>query len=89
MSLIDKVIKASARPKSFWMMLMLCFAAPILGLPYVLLVDGQLIQHTAGGFLFFLALIAVAFLLLVYYLVGTATGKYRDLEGRSWSELPW
>lgn len=70
-------------------MFLLCFAAPLIGLPYVLLVSSQLIQHTFGGFLFFLALMAVAFLLLVYYLVGTATGKYRDLEGRSWSELPW
>jgi len=89
MSLIDKAVKTSARPKSFWVLFVLCFAAPIIGLPYVLLVNNQLIPHATGGFLFFLGLIAVAFLLLVYYLVGMASGKYRDLEGQSWSELPW
>ena len=70
-------------------MFVVCFLAPVNGLPYVLLVNYGFMGHSAFGFLFFLALIALGFCLFFYYLAGMIAGKYKDLEGRSWSELPW
>lgn len=89
MSVIDKMIRSAARPKSFWAMFALGLFAPLIGLPYILLVNHGFIDHSVYGFLFFLVLIAIGFCLFFYYLAGMAAGKYKDLGGRSWSELPW
>ena len=70
-------------------MLAICFLAPIIALLYLILVHYGLIEHTNLGFRFFLAIIVLAWGLLLYYIRGRLAGKYRDLEGRSWSELPW
>jgi len=89
MSLIDQAIKSAARPKSFWAMFAVCLFAPIIALPYVLLVNYGLIRHTLLGFSFFLALFFIAACFFLYYFIGLLTGRYRGLKGRSWSELPW
>jgi hypothetical protein len=89
MSLLDKIIRSAARPKSFWAMFAVCFSAPIIALPYVLLVNYGVIRHTMLGFLFFVAWILLAACFLFQYLSGLLAGKYRDLKGLSWSELPW
>ena len=89
MSLFDKAIRAAARPKSFWAMFAICFSAPILALPYLLLVTAGVIQHNALGFSFFLALIIAAFCFMLYYVNGLLAGRYRDPKGRPWSDLPW
>lgn len=70
-------------------MFAICIVGPIIALPYLLLVNYGLIQHTLTGFLFFLALILTAGFFLLYYLNGLLAGRYRDLKGLSWSELPW
>ena len=70
-------------------MLAVGFLAPIIALPYLLLLHYGVIEHTILGFRFFLAVIVLAWGLLLYYIRGRLAGKYRDLEGRSWSELPW
>ena len=89
MSLFDKAIRTSSRPKSFWVAFAIGFATPVLGLPYVLLVNFGLINHSLTGFLFFLALIVLGFCFLAYYMAAQISGKYKDLRNLSWSELPW
>jgi hypothetical protein len=89
MSLLEKAIRSGARPKSFWVMLAICIIAPIIGLPYFLLVQYGLIHHTMTGFLFFFALILVAWFFFLYYVNGLFAGRYRGLKGMSWSQLPW
>ena len=70
-------------------MFAICLFAPIVALPYVLLVNYGLIHHTILGFLFFLALILVAACFFLFYVNGLLAGRYRGLKGLSWSELPW
>lgn len=70
-------------------MFAICIFGPISALPYVLLVNYGLIQHTTTGFLFFLAQMLMAVILALYYLNGLLAGRYRGLKGLSWSELPW
>jgi hypothetical protein len=89
MSLIDKIIRSASRPKSFWIAFAIALAAPVLGLPYVLLVNYGLINHSLTGFLFFLVLIVLAFCFIAFYMAGQISGKYKGLRDRSWSELPW
>ena len=89
MSLIDRAVRAGARPRSLWVALAIGFFAPLIALPYLLLVNFGVINHTLGGLLFFLALIIADFAFISYYVVGRTSGKYRELKGRSWSELPW
>jgi uncharacterized RDD family membrane protein YckC len=89
MSLVDRMIRSAARPKSFWAMLAVCALAPVLAFPYILLVNGGVISHSVYGFVFFLGMIFSGFCLLLYYQAGMLSGRYNDLEGRAWSELPW
>ena len=74
MSLIDKAVRAGARPKSFWAALAIGFFAPLVALPYLLLVNFGVISHTLSGFLFFLALIIAGFAFISYYVVGLTSG---------------
>jgi hypothetical protein len=70
-------------------MFAICLLAPVIALPYILLVNYGLIRHTMFGFSFFLVLILVAACFLFYYVNGLLAGRYRNLKGLSWSELPW
>jgi hypothetical protein len=89
MSLIDKIIRTSLRPRSFWIAFLIGAVAPVIALPYVILVNSGVINHGLFGFFFFVVLWLVAFASLIYYYYGQLRGRYKDLSGRSWSELPW
>ena len=87
--MLTKTIQSAGRPKSFWIAFALCSLLPLIGLLYMLLLHYGHIEHTILGFLFFLTLILVATCFMAYYFVGMVSGKYRNLKGLRWAELPW
>lgn len=82
-------IKNLGKPRSWLVFAAACLAALLLGgLSVGLYFAGV---HAAGriGFWIVVSCWVVAVLSCMSYFVGQVSGRYRDLRGKGWAELPW
>ena len=94
--MIDKLIRKLGKPKSFLVMFAICLMCAVFALLVLLLHFSGLASLeniSPKAVLVFVPIFLSMWLTLmvcmgVYY-VGQLSGKYSDLEGRGWGDLPW
>ena len=93
---MDRLIKKLGKPKSFLVFFSVCLACGFiaavgLGLHFVFHVSFPPIGPGAVKTIVHIGLFCwlTCIVCLLYYYLGQLAGKYEDLKGRGWSELPW
>lgn len=86
---MQDIIKRLGKPRSFLVSGMAVIICIVVVAPCVLL--GYLGNERAAlvGFFVGVGCWAVFMTSLLSYIVGQSAGRYRNLGGKSWSELPW
>ena len=86
---MQTLIQKLGKPRSFLVFAAACLAGVLLGALCVGLYFAGL--QTAGrvGFWVIVVSWAVAGFSGLSYFVGQFSGRYRDLQGKSWADLPW
>ena len=88
-SIMQSFIKQLGKPRSWLVFAAACVVGVVAGASCVALYFAGV--HMAGRIGFWLAVAcwAVAALSCLSYFAGLASGRYRDLQGKGWAELPW
>jgi len=83
------LIRKLGKPRSFLVFAAACLAGLLLGSLCVLLYFAGLEAAGRAGVWVVVACWATAAFSCLSYFFGQLSGRYRNLQGKGWSELPW
>jgi hypothetical protein len=86
---MQTLIQKLGKPRSFLIFAAACVAGLLLGGLCVGLYFAGLQIAGRIGFWIIVICWAVAGLSCLSYLIGQFSGRYRNLQGKGWTELPW
>ena len=89
-TILNNLVKRAGKPRSFWLLAASCVLGLVVGVHAVALQS----LGAPRGLLLVTFWLAVGLWLTAaasagMYFKGQLSGRYRDLAGRSWAELPW
>ncbi len=87
--LMQTLIQKLGKPRSFLVFATACLVGLLLGSMCVGLYFAGLQAAGRIGFWIIVICWTVAGISCISYFVGQLSGRYRDLQGKDWADLPW